>query len=91
VGAGERITAMSRSPQRDAAIGGYSRRISYSDPGAAIEWANSIAQEGARVSALTHAGQQLFRRDRTAAEAWVGSSGLPPEAQRAVLNPPRRR
>ena len=91
VAAGERITAMSRSPQRDAAIGGYSRRISYSDPGAAIEWANSIAQEGARVSALTHAGQQLFRRDRTAAEAWVGSSGLPPEAQRAVLNPPRRR
>lgn len=91
VAAGERITAMPRSPQRDAAISGYSRRISYSDPGAAIEWANSIAQEGTRVSALTHAGQQLFRRDRTAAEAWVGSSGLPPEAQRAVLRPPERR
>jgi len=91
VAAGERITAMSRSPQRDAAISGFSRRVSYSDPGAAIEWANSIAEESSRVRALTHAGQQLFRRDRAAAEAWVGSSGLPPEAQRAVLRPPERR
>ncbi len=91
VAAGERITAMPRSPQRDAAISGFSRRVSYSDPGAAIEWANSIAEESSRVRALTHAGQQLFRRDRTAAEAWVGSSGLPPQAQQAVLNPPRRR
>ena len=91
VGASERISGMERSPQRDAAISGFSRRISYSDPGAGIEWANSIADESSRVRALTHAGQQLFRRDRSAAEAWVGSSGLPPEAQRAVLNPPQGR
>ena len=91
VAAGERISAMERSPQRDAAIGGFSRRISYDDPGAAIEWANSIADESSRTRALTHAGQQLFRRDRAAAEAWIGSSGLPAEAQQAVLNPPNRR
>ena len=91
VAAGERISNMQRSPQRDAAISGYSRRISYTDPGAAIEWANSIAEEGSRVRALTHAGQQLTRRDRAAAEAWVAASGLPPEAQQAVLNPPQNR
>ncbi len=91
VAAGERISNMQRSPQRDAAISGYSRRISYTDPGAAIEWANSIAEESSRVRALTHAGQQLTRRDRAAAEAWVASSGLPPEAQQAVLNPPQNR
>ena len=78
---------MPRSPQRDAAISGYARQISYSDPGKAIEWANSIAEEAKRVDALTHAGQHLARRDRAAAEAWVISSGLPDEAQRAVLNP----
>ena len=89
--AGERISSMERSPQRDAAISGFSRRISYDDPGAGIEWANSIADDSSRTRALTHAGQQLFRRDRAAAEAWVGSSGLPPEAQQAVLNPPQER
>ncbi|MBQ98492.1 MAG: hypothetical protein CMP30_10910 [Roseibacillus sp.] len=90
-GAGERISSMPRSPQRDAAISGFARQISYGDPGKAIEWANSIAEESARVEALTHAGQHLARRDRAAAEAWVASSGLPQEAQRAVLNPPQIR
>lgn len=91
VAAGERISSMERSPQRDAAISGFARRISYEEPAVAIEWANSIADDSSRTRALTHAGQQLFRRDRAAAEAWIGSSGLPPEAQQAVLNPPQGR
>ena len=91
VAAGERISSMERSPQRDAAISGFARRISYEEPSVAIEWANSIADDSSRTRALTHAGQQLFRRDRAAAEAWIGSSGLPPEAQQAVLNPPQGR
>jgi hypothetical protein len=82
---------MPRSPQRDSAISGYVSSLSYRDPAAAIEWANSIAQDSVRDRALTRAGQQLFRRDAEAARQWVATSGLSAEAQRAVLNPPRRR
>ncbi len=89
--AGDRIAGMTRSSQRDFAINGYSAGISRRDPVAAISWANSIAQDSLRNSALTQAGQALFRRDSEAARSWVVSSGLPPEAQKAVLNPPRRR
>jgi hypothetical protein len=91
VAAGERIASMPRSPQRDAAISGYTHSLAYRDPAAAIEWANSIAQDNLRTSALTRAGQALFRRDADAARQWLTSSGLPPEAQEQVLNPPRRR
>jgi hypothetical protein len=91
VAAGERIASMPRSPQRDSAISGYVSSLSYRDPAAAIEWANSIAQDSVRDRALTRAGQQLFRRDAEAARQWVATSGLSAEAQRAVLNPPRRR
>lgn len=91
VAAADRISSMPRSEQRDSAISGYSRMLAYKDPGAAINWANSIAQDGLRNSALTRAGQMLFRRDAEAARQWVSTSGLPPEAQQAVLNPPKRR
>jgi hypothetical protein len=91
VAAGDRLAAMPRSPQRDSAISGYANTLSYRDPAAAIRWADSIAQDSVRNRALTRAGQQLYRRDAKAARAWVATSGLPPEAQQAVLNPPRRR
>lgn len=90
VAAGERLAAMPRSEQRDAAISGYVNGLSYRDPASAIDWANSIAQDNLRNRALTRAGQALFRRDQEAARAWVVNSGLPPEAQKQVLNPPRR-
>ena len=76
-----RGTATGQQPMEDPAL----------DPVAAIDWANSISQDDLRNRTLTRAGQQLFRRDAEAARDWVVSSGLPPEAQQAVLNPPRRR
>ncbi|MFP6881520.1 MAG: hypothetical protein VCA34_11245 [Roseibacillus sp.] len=91
VAAGDRLAAMPRSQQRDSAISGYANTLSYRDPAAAIRWADSIAQDSVRNRTLTRAGQQLYRRDAKAARAWVATSGLPPEAQQAVLNPPRRR
>lgn len=91
VAAGEQLASMPRSEQRDYAINGYANMLAYRDPNTAIDWANSIANDNLRNSALTRAGQQLFRRDPEAARNWVAGSGLSPEAQRAVLNPQRRR
>ena len=67
-------------------MSGFSRRLAYEDPEAAVIWAGTIAQEEMRMETLTRAGQAWYRRDAEAAAAWLATSGLPPEAQEAVLN-----
>jgi hypothetical protein len=80
---------MPRSPQRDAAISGFSTGYAWQNPQVAIEWANDIADPALRQQTLTRAGQAYFRRDPESARAWLESSNLPPEAQQQVLNPRR--
>lgn len=91
VGAGEYLLGMAPSDQRDNAISGFVRGYARQDPRTAILWAEDISNSQARVEALTRAGQSLFRRDAQAARDWLVQSGLPPEAQERVLNPPQRR
>lgn len=89
--ASEYLAAMPDSPQRDAAISGFSSGYAWQDPLVAIAWAEDISDPNLRQQSLTRAGMAFMRRDPESAREWLPVSGLPPEAQEAVLNPPRRR
>ena len=89
--ASQYLAKMPNSPERDSAISGFASRLAWEDPASAITWAEEIADTGTRNRTLVQTGQALFRRDAEAARLWLPSSGLSPEAQEKVLNPPRRR
>jgi hypothetical protein len=86
VTAGGYLQTMAPSEARDAAIGGFSATIAKEDPQTAIAWAESITADGARIKTLTRVGQYWARQDPDAAREWVSTSGLPKDAQRAILN-----
>lgn len=83
--ASQYLVDMPQSPLKDDAVNGFVRRVAWEDPVSAIAWARSIAQESTRRDAMTRAGQAWFIRDREAALQWLPSSGLPPEAQKRIL------
>lgn len=83
--ASQYLVDMPQSPLKDTAVHGFVRRVAWEDPESAIAWARSIAQESTRRDAMTRAAQAWFIRDREAALQWLPSSGLPPEAQKRVL------
>jgi len=85
VAASEHLLSMPQSPARDSAIAGFSRGYAWQDPLTAIAWAEDIGDPALRESTLTRAGQAFLRRDPESARAWLPTSGLPPEAQQAVL------
>jgi hypothetical protein len=89
--ASQYLIDMPNSQERDYAISGFSSRLAWEDPASAITWADEITDPGKRSETLVQAGQALFRRDAEATRIWLPSSGLSPEAQEKVLNPPRRR
>jgi len=91
VAAGEYLMNMPQSAQRDSAISGFSQGYAWQDPRTAIAWAEDISDPGLRQSTLTNAGQAFFRRDPKAAKTWLANIDLPPEAKKAIQNPPRRR
>ena len=88
--ASEYLASMPESEQRDSAISGFSRGYAWQDPQTAIAWAEVIDDPELRTSTLTRAGQAYFRRDPEGASLWLQTSGLPPEAQKEVLQPRRR-
>lgn len=88
--ASQYLVDMPQSPLKDEAVGGFVRRVAWEDPQAALAWARTIAQESTRQEAMTRAGQALFVRDREAALQWLPTSGLPPEAQKRILETRRR-
>ena len=91
VAAGEYLMSMAPSPKRDSAISGFSNGYAYQDPQTAIAWAQDISDPNLRTSSLTHAGQAYFRTDPESAKVWLTTSGLSPEVQKEIQNPPSRR
>lgn len=89
VAASEHLSAMPPSPAKDSAVSGFARSLAWQDPEAAVIWAKTITDEQSRVQTLTRAGQAWFRRDPAAASQWLQSAALPPDAQQAIMNPPR--
>ena len=81
---------MQDSPQRDSAVSGYARSISYRDPAAAIDWANTIGNTKVREDSLVRYGRIYMQRDRKAASQWLSRSNLSPGLQKRITPPPRR-
>jgi hypothetical protein len=88
--ASQYLLGMPNSPLRDTSISGFSSGYAWQNPQAAIQWASSISDAQLRQRSLTHAGQIYFRQNPTAAREWLASSGLAPEVQQQITNPPRR-
>jgi hypothetical protein len=74
---------------RDAAIRGYSGRIAWENPRAAMGWAEAISSPEERIETMIGVGRAWRHRDASGAAEWVGSSGLPENLQQRILNPPR--
>lgn len=89
--ASEYLVNMPASDLKDTAVSGFVQRVAWEDPESAIVWADSIAQPEVRTEAMTRAAQAYFIRDREAAIEWLPESGLPPEAQKRVLETRRDR
>ncbi|MDA7684636.1 hypothetical protein N8578_00640, partial [Akkermansiaceae bacterium] len=82
--------SMSISPERDSATYGYATRVAWENPTAAIEWANTISNEGTRADALMETGRAYFRKDPEGAKQWLSKSGLNEEQQKRVTSSRRR-
>jgi hypothetical protein len=82
--AGEYLSSLKESPERDAAVGGYATRVSREDPGSAMEWAKTINDEGIREDTMVDVARDWYRNDKTAAEEWIASSGLSEEAVESI-------
>jgi hypothetical protein len=82
---------MNESPERDSATYGYATRVAWENPAAAVEWANTISDEGTRANALMETGRAYFRKDPEAAKQWLSNSGLNEEQQKRVTSRSRGR
>ena len=84
--AGRYLLAMPQSAQRDSAISGFATGYAWQNPQVAIAWAQDIQNPTLRESSLTRAGHAYFRVDPNGARTWIGTSGLPAEAQQQILS-----
>jgi hypothetical protein len=89
--AGKRLNQMGDSPARDSAVTGYSRRIAYTDPRSAIDWASTITNPKVRTDTLVHSGRMYVRRDREAARQWLAGSNLSPTIQKRIIGASKRK
>ena len=84
--AGEYLSTLSDSPERDAAVEGYATRVSREDPVAAMEWADTISDSSTREEAVLEVARDWYRIDRTAAETWIQDSGLGEAAVQTITS-----
>jgi hypothetical protein len=75
-------------PELDEAIGEYAREVSRENAAEAMQWAASIQDEELKDRTVTRVGQNWMRQDEEAAKAWLPSSGLTEEVQKAIITPP---
>ena len=80
------------SPDLDPVVAAYAREVSKIDGGesGAMEWAVSITDSELQSKTVTTVGQNWYRRDKEAAEAWLPNSGLPEKQQDAIRKPPKQ-
>jgi hypothetical protein len=88
--AGEHLSNMQASPERDAAVEEFATNVARTEPTTAIQWAETIADQEIRTEALTEVAQTWYRQDQAAATQWLETSGLPEESVKAVTEAPRR-
>ncbi|MGJ8697868.1 MAG: hypothetical protein ACSHYF_16235 [Verrucomicrobiaceae bacterium] len=88
-GAGEYLSNLSASPERDSATEAYATRVSREDPVTAMEWAQTIGNDNLRQETVVEVAQDWYRSDKAAAEAWVQTSGLSEEQVKSITEPRR--
>ena len=79
------LAQMPQSELKDSAVEGFAKELAYDNPPAAAAWGATIGDEKIRTSTLTDVARAWLRTDRTAAEAWLPTSGLPAETQSSLL------
>ncbi|MCP5537992.1 MAG: hypothetical protein H7A51_17380 [Akkermansiaceae bacterium] len=89
--AGNHLNQMNDSPERDSAVTGFTRRIAYQNPRAAVDWASTITDPKMRNETLVHSGRAYLRKDREAARQWLASSNLSAEVQKRIIGPGKRK
>ena len=75
-------------PEKDEAIGEFAREIAREDAAGAMEWATAIEDNELKERTVTRVGQSWMRQDEEAAKAWLPTSGLTEEVQKAIVTPP---
>ena len=55
-----------------------------------MKWAETIQDEELKNRTVTRVGQTWVRQDEEAAKAWLPTSGLTEEVQKAIVTPPQQ-
>jgi hypothetical protein len=83
--AGDYISTMPDSSNKDSAIIGLSVNLVNKDPQLALEWAGNINEPENRSKMLMYTGQMAFKKNTEGLKIWLPSSGLTAQNQQVVL------
>lgn len=86
--AGEWLNEKEVGPQMDPILSTYARVVSNENGAAAMEWAVAISEPKLQDKTVRQVGQNWYRQDKEAVEAWLPQSELSAETQKAIQNPP---
>ena len=88
--AGEWLNEKEVGPQMDPILSTFARVVSSDNGAAAMEWAVAITEPKLQDRTIRQVGQNWYRQDKEAVEAWLPESELSPETQKAIQNPPKQ-
>ena len=88
--AGTWLNEQPAGPRLDSALASYASTVSRDDGGSAMEWAVSISEEKLQQKTIRSVGQEWYRQDKNAVEAWLPESGLSEDLQKSIRNPPKK-
>ena len=88
--AGEWLNEKEVGPQLDPVLSTYARVVSNENGAAAMEWAVAISEPKLQDKTVRQVGQNWYRQDKEAVEAWLPQSELSAETQKAIQNPPKQ-
>jgi hypothetical protein len=77
--AGEFLAGLEAGAMRDSAASQYARDVVKENPATAMEWAQSIGDEGIRMESVVGTARHWLQRDEDAAREWLANAGLSPE------------
>ena len=88
--AGEWLNEKEVGPGLDPVLSTYARVVSNKDGAGAMEWAVAITEPKLQEKTVRQVGQNWYRQDKEAVDAWLPQSELSPETQKAIQSPPKQ-
>ncbi len=85
VAAGNYLSRLPPSPETDAARERYAGEVLRRDPEGALAWASTISTEAQRNRTIGNLVRAWMRRDRPAAERWLGTAQIPDQTRNQLL------